>query len=140
MWLNVYTDLLEKHAPLKEHLFTVRQDAPWYTREISDANRACKKAERQCRSTNLTIRKQLFNEAQSHVNHVIKHCKQEFYSSKVDTADQKSLIKIVDSLMNKPKYFIYLPMTFLRSWLTESVGFYTLRYPRSGPTTLTHLK
>ena len=103
MYNNVLSDLLEKHAPLKERTFTIRQDAPWYTSEIADAKRACRKAERKFRSTNLTIHKQLFQEAQIHVNHLIEHSKKNFYSSKVDTADQKSLFKIVDTLMNKPK-------------------------------------
>ena len=45
------------------------------------------------------------------------------------TADQKSLFKIVNSLMNKPKNSIlpsYDPL--LRSWLTDSVSFLAVRY------------
>jgi hypothetical protein len=100
---KVLSDLLDKHAPLKERMFTVRQDAPWYTSEIADAKRACRKAERKFRSTNLTIHRQLFHEAQQHVNGLIEHAKQEYYSSKIESADQKSLFKTVDTLMNKSK-------------------------------------
>ena len=99
----VLSDLLDKHAPLKERVFTVRQDAPWYSSEIADAKRACRKAERKFRNTSLTIHKQIFQDAQQYVNSLIDHAKQQFYANKLESADHKSFFKVVDSLINKSK-------------------------------------
>ena len=100
---KVLSDILDKHAPLNERVFTIRPDAPWFTSEIAEAKRACRKAERKFRRTKLTIHKQLFQEAQEHLHSLIDHAKQEHFSSKVESSDQKSLFKVVNTLMNKSK-------------------------------------
>ena len=40
---NVLSELLNKHAPMQEHVFTIRKDAPWFTSEIGDAKCAREK-------------------------------------------------------------------------------------------------
>jgi hypothetical protein len=97
----VLSDLLDKHAPMKERKFTIRKESPWFTSEIGEAKRARRKAERKWRKTNLTIHRQIFLEAQQHVNNLIDHAKKQHYLKKVESADQKSLFKIVDTLLNK---------------------------------------
>jgi hypothetical protein len=106
---QVLSELLDKHAPLQEHSFTVRKNSPWYNSEIGDAKRARRKAERLYRRTNLTVHKEIFYEAQQHVTNLIESAKRKYYSTKVDeAADQKALFKIVDSLLHR-KHEIKLP-------------------------------
>jgi exonuclease III len=98
---RVLSELLNKHAPLKERNFTIRKDSPWFTDEIAEAKRAKRKAERKWRKTNLIIHRDMFQEATQHVNNLIDHAKKQYYVNKVKEADQKSFFKIVDKLMNK---------------------------------------
>jgi hypothetical protein len=40
---RVLSELLNKHAPLKERNFTIRKDSPWFNEEIAEAKRAKKR-------------------------------------------------------------------------------------------------
>lgn len=44
-------ELLDRHAPLKTKIVTVRPQVPWYTEEIREAKRERRRAERRWRST-----------------------------------------------------------------------------------------
>lgn len=48
---SVLGSLLDKLAPLKERVITIRPSAPWYTKEISDEKRKRRRLERKWRST-----------------------------------------------------------------------------------------
>ena len=99
---HILSELLEKHAPLKKRSFTVRKDAAWFTSEIGDAKRARRKAERLYRRTKLTVHREMFLEAQHHVNKLIENAKLNYYKAKVNEApDQKSMFKVVDSLLHR---------------------------------------
>ena len=102
---TVLSELLDKHAPLKERVFTLHNNAPWYTSEISNTKRECRKAERRFRRTGLTIHKQIFSELQIHMHSLIDTAKTDFYKNKVKEANQKDLFKIVNELIkpNDPK-------------------------------------
>ena len=43
---NTLTETLERHAPLKRRVITLRPSAPWYHEGISDAKRKRRKLER----------------------------------------------------------------------------------------------
>ena len=48
-------DALDKHAPLKNCVITLRPCFPWYTPEIDEAKKKRRKLERRWRSSHLTI-------------------------------------------------------------------------------------
>ena len=48
-------DALDKHAPLKNRVITLRLCAPWCTPEIDEAKKKRTKLERRWRSSHLTI-------------------------------------------------------------------------------------
>ena len=97
---DALSELLDKHAPMKDRVFTIHNNAPWYTCEIANAKRDCRKAERRYRNTGLTIHKQIFQDAQTHMHTLIDKAKQDHYKNKVKEANQKDLFKIVNELVD----------------------------------------
>ena len=50
---NTLTETLQRHAPLKRRMITLRPSAPWYHEGISEAKRKRRKLERRWRSSRL---------------------------------------------------------------------------------------
>jgi hypothetical protein len=78
---SALTSVLDQHAPLKEHIITVRPSAPWYTDEIKVAKIKRRKLERTWRNTRLTIDRQLYIDQCNMVKNLITKAKNEFYSN-----------------------------------------------------------
>jgi hypothetical protein len=47
--------VIEKHAPLRTKIITIRPTCPWYTEELHEAKHLRRKLERKWRVTRLTI-------------------------------------------------------------------------------------
>ena len=98
---SVLSELLEKHAPLKQKEIVIHPNAPWYNSDIAEAKRARRKAEKKWCKSKLTVDHQIYVEAREHVNLMIDQAKANHYRSKIDNAgDQKTLFKVVDSLLH----------------------------------------
>ena len=100
---SVLAELLEKHAPLKSLKVTVRDNAPWYTSDIKEAKRVSRRWERRWRSSGLTVHKDIYRASLDYVSTLIEKSKKEYYSSKFDDIDQKSVYKLANTILHKPK-------------------------------------
>ena len=57
---NELRSLLDRHAPIKQRVVTVRPSAPWYSTEIAQNKRIRRKLERKWRSTLLPSDRKLY--------------------------------------------------------------------------------
>lgn len=102
----VLSDLLEKHAPLKKRVITVRPQAPWHNGNIIDAKKVCRRAERRWRQSNLTIDRCLFQAKRNTLHDLITKSKSDYYCEKIASCqDQKGLFRVIEELLprGKPK-------------------------------------
>ena len=118
-------ELLEKHAPLKTRLITVRPDSKWYTPEIAAAKKLRRSLERKWRSNKIEIHRQIYRNQCRIVNNLIRNAKTKYYSNiiEVNCNDQKALFKFVSSLC-KSTTTSPLPAHSTVSQLTETFNEY----------------
>ena len=102
---TVLTELLDKHAPPKTKLVTVRARAPWFNEEILSAKRDRRKAERKWRSSKLQVHYKIFKCAHRKVVDLCHNAKKSFYCDKIKEhgSDQKQLWKIANDLLFRKK-------------------------------------
>ena len=75
------TAILERHAPLKKRIVTIRPAAPWYSDDIQLEKSKRRKLERKWRTSRLEIDKQIYLEQCNTVNLLISLSKRKYYSS-----------------------------------------------------------
>ena len=69
---EVLRSLLDKHAPVKERVVTVRPSAPWYTAEVTIEKRKRRQLERKWRASELPSDRVQYVHQCSVVNNLIK--------------------------------------------------------------------
>ena len=108
---EVLRSLLDKHAPVKERVVTVRPSAPWYTAEVTTEKRKRRQLERKWRASELPSDRVQYVHQCSLVNNLIKSLKSQYYSStiKENSGNQKLLFKTVQKLLQKPTVNNYPP-------------------------------
>lgn len=94
---------MERHAPLKKRILTLRPAAPWYSDEIRKEKTERRKLERCWRATRLTIDRELYVNQCNIVNTLISTSKKKFYSSVIaeNKSDQKILCSSFNKLLNR---------------------------------------
>ena len=119
---NVLRSLLDRHAPIKQRVVTVRPSAPWYSSEIAQNQRIRRKLERKWRSTLLPSDRELYVHQCSVVNNLIDSAKSTYYTTVITdfSGDQKMLFKTVNKLLQKQKVQQY-PSCFPDSTSLSSV-------------------
>jgi len=97
------SSVLNKHAPIKKRIITLRPASPWYSTDIKVAKCKRRKLERRWRSTRLTIDRELFVKQSNVVNKLIATTKHEFYSSFItdNKSDQQVLFNAFDKMVNR---------------------------------------
>ena len=63
---NTLKETLQKHAPLKRRLITIRPSSPWYNEEIGKEKRKRRRLERRWRTSGLCIDRQLYVKGTMH--------------------------------------------------------------------------
>ena len=108
---GVLRSLLEKHAPVKERVVTVRPSAPWYTVEVTAEKRKRRQLERKWRASRLPADRVRYVHQCNVVINLIKSLNSEYYSSiiKENSGNQKVLFKTVQKLLQKPTVNYYPP-------------------------------
>ena len=76
----VLSTLLDKHAPIKERVVTVRPAAPWYTEVIIGEKRMLKRLERRWRGSRLSVDREMYVKQYKVVNECIHQSKMRYYS------------------------------------------------------------
>ena len=74
---SILTGLLDKHAPVKKRVLTLRPNAAWYTDDIKQEKAKRTKLEGHWRATRLTIERQIYVEQCKHVSKCIYEAKRE---------------------------------------------------------------
>ena len=74
---SILTGLLDKHAPVKKRVLTLRPNAAWYTDDIKQEKAKRRKLERRWRATRLTIDRQIYVEQCKHVSKCIYDAKRD---------------------------------------------------------------
>ena len=95
-------NLIDKHAPLRERVVTVRPKAPWYKSEIDTAKCLRRKLEHKWLKTKSQIDHDNFRQQCDVVNDLILKSKKTFYSGKIEDCDgdQNLLFKVIDKILH----------------------------------------
>ena len=100
---TILSQLVDKHAPVKERVVTIRPSAPWYTDEIKTEKHFRRKLERKWRSSKLTIDRELYMGQCKKVTKMIDEARRKHYNGEIMgcSNDQKALFGIVDKLLHR---------------------------------------
>ena len=126
---EVLRSLLDKHAPVKERVVTVRPSAPWYTAEVTTEKRKRRQLERKWRASELPSDCVQYVHQCSVVNNLIKSLKSQYYLStiKENSGNQKLLFKTVKKLLQKPTVNNYPPSESNHMLADEFATFFTTK-------------
>ena len=120
--------LIDKHAPLKEGIVTIRPVTPWYNEAIHAAKAVRRKCEAIWRKTRLTIHRDIFTAARNKVSTLIKKAKIMYFTEKIEecNGDQKALFGVVNEILGRKKEQSLPPHENLKDVLDKfSVFFHT---------------
>ena len=92
------SDLLDKHAPIKERTPTLRPHAPWFSDELRALKREKWRCERRWVKSGLEVHKQLYRDSACNYYAAIKEAKRAHFSNKISNSNQKQLFNLIDSL------------------------------------------
>ncbi|XP_068757440.1 uncharacterized protein [Montipora capricornis] len=117
--------LLDRHAPLKTKTVTVRPQVPWYSEEIREAKRVCRRAERKWKTTRSVADLVSFKRHKSHVTHVLKEAKSAFLTDFIsqNSDNQGKLFRVVKNLLVETKSLCFSDYTD-KSALANDIGKY----------------
>ena len=95
-------NLIDKYAPLRERVVTVRPKTPWYNSEIDKAKRLRRKLENNWLKTKSQIDHYNFRRQYAVVNYLILNSKETFYNGKIVECDgdQNLLFKVIDKILH----------------------------------------
>ena len=102
---SAFESILDKHAPVIKHKFTVRPKQPWFSPSIVQAKRKKRCCERRWQKTKLEVHHHIFKNARNPYNVALTKAKQHYYSKLVhDNEDNQSAsFSIVKTLLNQKK-------------------------------------
>ena len=103
------SSVLDKHAPLKSHIVTIRPAAPWFSEEIKMERRVRRRLERRWRRTRLPEDRLRFIEQNRIVNELLISVRSQYYTKLIDDncLNQRKLFGIVGKLLHRspaPQY------------------------------------
>ncbi|XP_072042975.1 uncharacterized protein [Amphiura filiformis] len=92
--------VLDKHAPVKNTTRS-RPSNPWYNEEIHQSRRFRRKLERKWRKSRLESDRQQYITQRTVTNEMIEMSKLNFYRNELENADNKTVFKKVNGLLNR---------------------------------------
>ena len=100
---SVLSSILDKHAPLRKRVITIRPRAPWYSEEIKEQKVICRRLERRWRCSRLTSDDQSYTDQRTVVKKTIFKSKMDYYSSLIYSAesDRKTLFRTITRLLHR---------------------------------------
>ena len=101
--------LVDKHAPLKSRMVTIRPAAPWFSEEIKLERRVRRRIERRWRRTRSPEDRLRFIEQNRIVNELLFSARSQYYTKLIDDncLNQRKLFGIVSKLLHRspaPQY------------------------------------
>ena len=99
---EVLQHIVDKHAPEKTRVVTIRPDAPWYNSKLSEEKRLKRKYERKYNRSQLAIDRELYCHQRDRYNNLLNTTKQDYFKNKVESATStKELFKVCNNLLNR---------------------------------------
>ena len=100
----VLAELLDKHAPQKTRIITIRPQAPWHNGNIITAKKVSRRAERRWRRTRLVSDRCQFQAKRQVLHNLITKSKSDYYCEKIACCqDQKGLFRVIEELLPRAK-------------------------------------
>ena len=117
--------LHDRHAPLKTKTVTVRPQVHWYSEEIREAKRVCRRTERKWRTTRSVADLVSFKRHKNHVTHLLKEAKSTFLTDFIsqNSDNQGKLFRAVKNLLVETKSLCFSDYTD-KSVLANDIGKY----------------
>ena len=105
--------LHDRHAPLKTKTVTVRPQVHWYSEEIREAKRVCRRSERKWRTTRSVADLVSFKRHKNHVTHLLKEAKSTFLTDCIsqNSDNQGKLFRAVKNLLVETKSLCFSDYT-----------------------------
>ena len=100
---SVLLSILDKHAPLRTKIITLRPNAPWYSEEIRKQKSNCRKLERRWRPSKLESDYRPYANQRTVIQNTIFKSKMDYYSNLISEAgnDNKALFRLIDRLLHR---------------------------------------
>jgi hypothetical protein len=118
--------LIEKHAPLKRGIVTVRPVVPWYDEDIHRAKLERRKCELTWRRSHLTVHREIYQQSRNKVSALITKAKTSYFSNKVNECgtDQRAMFKVVDCILGRNNKLALPPHASLNDLLETFSTFF----------------
>lgn len=103
------SSILEKHAPLKKKIVTVRPVSPWFTDEIHQLKLKKRRLERRWRRSKLQADRDLYVKCCQQLNTALTDSKMSTYCAIIDEnkSDQRVLFATVDKMLHRSTEKLY---------------------------------
>ena len=100
---SVLSSILDKHAPLRKRVITIRPLPRWYSEEIKKQKVIRRRLEGQWRRSRLTSDYQFYTDQRTVVKNTIFKSKMDYYSSLIYSAesDSKTLFRTITRLLHR---------------------------------------
>jgi hypothetical protein len=123
---STITNLIDKHAPIKKGIVTIRPVTPWYNEAIHAARVERRKCEARWRSSGLTVHREIYKDSRNQVTSLIKKAKISYFTDKIEDCgtDQKKLFNVVDEILGRKKEQVLPPHTALKDVLDRFSTFF----------------
>ena len=117
------SSLVNQHAPIYTRRVRMRQQVPWYNKEIAEAKRERRRAERRWRKSKLTSDFQDFKKKKNTLIFIMNKARKKFYANFIDenSCDQKKLFRETKNLL-APKYDLSFPDYCDKQVLVDDMG------------------
>ena len=127
--------ILDKHAPLKSRMVTIRPAAPWFNEEIKLERRIRCRFERKWRRSGSPEDRIRFIEQNRIVNQLLFSARSQYYTKRIDEncLDQRKLFGIVSKLLHRNPAPFYPSCSSAVDLVNNFIGFFadkitTIRY------------
>ena len=99
---QVLASTLDKHAPERTRIITLRPHAPWYNDQLRESKQERRRREHRWRMTGLDTDKEAYKEQRDTYNRILNVTKTQYYSKLVaeKSNDPKNLFQLVDTLIH----------------------------------------
>ena len=99
---EVLQNIVDKHAPEKTCVVTIRPDAPWYNSNLAEEKRLKRKYERKYNKSKLAVDRELYCHQRDKYNNLLNTAKQDYFKNKIESATStKELFKVCNNLLNR---------------------------------------
>lgn len=96
---STLSSMLDKYAPLKTKTLLNRKCVPWFNKEIKDAIKARRRAERKWRKSKLAQDLDVFKLKKNQATFLMNQVRSDYYTSLIqnNSSDQRNLFKVTKS-------------------------------------------